>query len=146
MDKDISLDNLLSWDGALDGTVKLTFDRKTFELDVKVTNMTNELQKKLEKQSSSMVKDRKSGRIVEEVDEYKFANLQIYNCVVSPDLSNSELQAKFNEANKPEGIVDKIFLPGEKVRLIRTIFSLSGFSDVDIMDMEIENLVNKSND
>ena len=143
MEKNLSLDNLLSWDGTLDEYVDMEFPRANFTLYIRVKNLTTDMQRSLEKKSSTMVRN-KNGRVEEELDEQKFANLQVYHCVTNPDLSETRLQEKFNQNGEPHDIVDKIFLPGEKIMIMKTIFRLSGFNDSDIMDMEIENLINKS--
>ena len=142
MENDTSLESLLAWDGVLENTADIEFKRENFTFNVQVKSITNEIENKLEKVCSTPVKDVSTGRVIDEIDEEKLAKLQIYNCTVSPDLSSNELQTKFNSGSQQYEIVDKLFLPGEKLKLVRLILRLSGFENQDVMESQISNLVN----
>ena len=66
---------------------------------------------------------------VEEMDDKIAANAYIvYNCVISPRLKDQHLQEVYG-CREPIEIVDKLFLPGEVVRLADTIVKLAGFDE-----------------
>ena len=66
---------------------------------------------------------------VEEMDDKIAANAYIvYNCVISPRLKDQRLQEVYG-CREPIEIVDKLFLPGEVVRLADAIVKLAGFDE-----------------
>ena len=66
---------------------------------------------------------------VEEMDDKLAANAYIvYNCVISPRLKDQHLQEVYG-CREPIEIVDKLFLPGEVLRLADAIVKLAGFDE-----------------
>lgn len=140
-----NLENLLNWDGDLTDFQELELNRGDFQLKVKVKSISPELNKQIEDQCTTISKKR--GEVVKEIDERKSMLLQLYNCVVEPDLANEQLQSKFNAAHPKYRIVEKMFKIGEQIRLVKLMNRLSGFSaDMDEMDSEVENLLSQSSE
>ena len=139
-----SLDFLLGWDGNLSQKIELPIERhgKPF-ITVTLSSMTGEEQTKYEKQATSHVRTRTG--VETELDEVKLVKLHILNHVIDPNLKDPQLLSKFGcDVNNPIPIVDKVFLPGEQVKIASAILRLSGFSNINEMDDELANLLENS--
>ena len=53
----------------------------------------------------------------------------VYECTVSPDLKNKELQKAYDVAGDPMDIVPAIFAPGEITRIASAILDEAGYKD-----------------
>ena len=138
-----NLNKLLDWDGDLDTQLDLKFDRDGFTLGVKIQSMSSTLNRQIEAKCTDIINKR--GRISREVDDRKYLLMQIYECVVDPNLKDQQLQAKFNadRLGSPYTIVENIFKMGEQIKIAVAIQKLSGFDDIDEVESEISNLLLK---
>jgi len=58
----------------------------------------------------------------------------IYNCVISPNLKDKELQTAYN-CSEPDDIVRKVFKPGEITALSKALVGLAGYvNSVQVLD------------
>lgn len=130
-----NLDFLLEWDGSLDEEATITFPRGEFELNVTCRTISSEVYRQIEK--TCMQYSKIEG---ETIDNHQFLRKMIFQSIVDPDLSNSELQTKFRPT-QPYLIVNQIFKSGELIQLMKLINRLSGFKDDVQSDNEIENLL-----
>ena len=74
------------------------------------------------------------GVITKDVDQDIYSEIAIVNCVLSLDLKDKKLLDKFEvNENFPHGIVRKIFLDGEKIKLFAAIAVASGFGEDSYM-------------
>ena len=141
-----SLDDLLNWDGKIDIVEYVDFPAVGSRpaLHVGVRSISSEEMERYRK-AATLEGRSKSGNVIKELDENFSSRLMLFHAVIEPDLSNKSLQQRFNSTKRRGGgissanIIDKIFLPGERAKLMDILFKLSGFEDE-------ETLENKNND
>ena len=135
--KDMSLDNLLAWDGVISINEKIEFPEAGSRpaLTVTVRAMSAREMRECDEVATEVGMN-KMGMKMRDLDYPRFRKAAIYKATNSPDLSSPELQQKFNKGNHYIDIVDKIFLPGEQERLMEKINVLSGFPSSNQLQIE----------
>ena len=143
-----SLDDLLAWDGTINITSYVDLPALAGgrpSLHVNIKSLSSQEMDNYRNIATMEGKNRNTGATIKELDDDFYNRLIIFHSIVEPDLSAKDMQQRFNPAvpgksRSPSNIVDKIFLPGEKIELTRRIYELSGFS----MEEELEHKVDDS--
>ena len=135
---DNTLQDLLKWDGSLDIHQTINFDALSTgrpAIEMVIQALSSEVISKCRSASTMKGRNRTTGNITEDLDNEKFQLLVVYNAVISPDLDNKELQAKFNKDKAAYYIMRSLFLPGEIDLINSKVFELSGYKfDEDISE------------
>ena len=131
-----SLSDLLTWDGNLELSKTISFEALNNgrpALSVTIRSVTSDELDMFRRQATKVIPARTNRRITqtEEVtDVVKQRRYMVFNAIISPALTDSALQQKFNgNSNDMTTIVDRVFLPGEIIELADEIFNLSGIKD-----------------
>ena len=136
-----SLDDLLNWDGNINIVEYVDFPEigSRPALHVGIRSISSEEMNKYRK-AATMEGRSRTGNIIKELDDNFSSKLMLFHAITEPDLSNQSLQQRFNNVkiqrtgNSPANIIDKIFLPGERAKLMDVLFKLSGFEDEETLE------------
>ena len=134
---DSTLEALLSWDGAINliehvDIPALPGGRPAMRVGIKA--LSSREMDRCRDIATLTGKHRVTGNTIKETDDDFSNRMIVYTAIIEPDLSHKSLQAKFNKGKPKADIVDKLFLPGEKMELTRRIYELSGYN----MDEDME--------
>lgn len=104
----------------------------------KLRRIDQETNNKLVRQSQR--KKKVNGRIITELDNTRFGNLLILECVIDPDFKNSELCAYYKTVD-PLDVPGRMLSSGEYAKLMEEINKLNGFDDdtADAVDETAKN-------
>ncbi len=104
----------------------------------KLRRIDQETNNKLVRQSQR--KKKVNGQIITELDNTRFGNLLILECVIDPDFKNSELCAYYKTVD-PLDVPGRMLSSGEYAKLMEEINKLNGFDDdtADAVDETAKN-------
>ena len=107
-------------------------------LPFKLRRIDQETNNKLVRQSQR--KKKVNGQIITELDNTRFGNLLILECVIDPDFKNSELCAYYKTVD-PLDVPGRMLSSGEYAKLMEEINKLNGFDDdtADAVDETAKN-------
>ena len=133
-----SLNKLLAWDGNLISHDEMSLPalksgRPAIQLEVRA--ISNQQMESIRKQATSKPSktQRRMGVTEGELNLVRQRRLIIFTGVIEPDLSDSDLQDRFNRGSRDfTAIVDNLFLLGEQIDISDKIMELSGINDDDV--------------
>lgn len=131
------IQQLLAWDGNLrvqDTVVLPQLATGRPRLEVTVRSLSSEEFEKIRKQATTKPNrtSRRMGITEGELDIAAQRRFTLFQAIVDPDLSDSQLQMRFNGRSKDmTTIVERIMLPGELIDLTEKIMELSGIREED---------------
>ena len=132
-----SLQDLLDWDGTIDVTDTIEFPERNPRPAITVTVRAvsdDEIEECSE--LATMKATGRNGMPIRDLDYAMYKKLVVYRAVVSPDLSDSVLQEKFNKGRHYTLILNKLFLPGEQLAMFNRINELSGYPSEDDVEFK----------
>ena len=140
-----SLDDLLAWDGTINITDHVdlpALDGGRPSLHINIKALSPQEMDSYRNIATMEGKNRNTGATIKELDDDFYNRLIIFHSILEPDLSTKDMQQRFNPAipgksRSPSNIVDKIFLPGEKMELTRRIYELSGFGTEEELEHKV---------
>lgn len=101
---------------------------KRFKKYFTVKAISSEEYSKLENRCKYPVKNTRTHRLEEKIDQDKLANLLILTACVKPDWSNKKLLEKYG-TSEPTTVIKKRLFIGEINELSNAIMEISGFDD-----------------
>lgn len=83
------------------------------------------------KKSSTVSRRAKGGNIIKDMNTDKYSDGLLSRCVVSPDLSNAEIQGFYNTEGDTAATLKAMLLAGEYTMLTTEVLELNGFGETD---------------
>ncbi|WP_125764424.1 phage tail assembly chaperone [Companilactobacillus hulinensis] len=111
---------------------------KGFKSPFVIKSITAEENSALQKQATRRIKDKQTRQITTTTDQDKYIDLLICASVVTPDLTNAELQKSWDCVAKPADVLKKMLLVGQYAELSQEIQEISGFDTEDVNDLSDE--------
>lgn len=90
--------------------------------------------KDIQKEATRTTRNRKTGQVISEIDGDRVIDLLIAKSVVTPDLSNEELQKAYGTVADAAGTARKMLKAGQYGDLVGEIQKLSGFDVEDMVE------------
>lgn len=97
---------------------------KGFEAPFVIEEISNEENEQLQKQATKTTKTR-SGQVMQNIDQDKYAQNLILKSVVQPDLNSEELQEFYGTLADPYGTLKRMLSIGELAALVQEVNNLS---------------------
>ncbi|WP_203640681.1 phage tail assembly chaperone [Levilactobacillus andaensis] len=97
---------------------------KGFEAPFVIEEISNEENEQLQKQATKTTKSR-SGQVMQNIDQDKYAQNLILKSVVQPDLNSEELQEFYGTLADPYGTLKRMLSIGELAALVQAVNNLS---------------------
>lgn len=97
---------------------------KGFEAPFVIQEISNEENEGLQKQATKTTKTR-SGQVMQNIDQDKYAQNLILKSVVQPDLNSEELQEFYGTLADPYGTLKRMLSIGELAALVQEVNNLS---------------------
>jgi hypothetical protein len=107
-----------------------------FPFPLTIKTITEGENKALRKSCQKVTVDKKTRQKMAEVDVDLYNNRLVVACTLDPNFKDSALQAKFGVMGA-EGLIDRLFKPGQFTDLLLAVQELNGFAD-DINDLRDE--------
>jgi len=103
-----------------------------------IREVTNKELDGLRKQSTTRRKNPQTGQIEVTQDQEKFGELMVVKSVITPDLTDKELQESYGCLADPVGLLKSMLRVGELTDLSNEVTKLSGINQDNLKDLTDE--------
>lgn len=111
---------------------KVLISKRLPEFEIRaITESRNE---ELRKANTRKTLNKRMGKVEKTTDQTSYLTDLVLECVVNPDLKNTELQTHYGTAGDQAGTLKAMLYPGEYSNLMEAIQDLNGF-DIDIEEL-----------